>query len=266
MKTFDGKLESEKLDQKIKEYLVTHRVEKKLAIIQVGQNLSSEKYVNLKKRYCENLGIPVLIINIDDNNSDDKIKQEVFEVFRDESVGGGIIQLPLPRKSLNSLLDLIPVDKDIDMISSKSMEQFYSNQYVKPSPVLRSLKLFLDQTILGTSVDAIVVGDGYLVGRPVAHFLKNKGMSIRMLDNYAKNQPLDCQLLVLSAGVPNLVSGEDIMAGCNVVDFGSSMVDGKTVGDLNKETSLQHLGTVSFSPGGVGPLVVRFLIMNFLNL
>jgi hypothetical protein len=38
------------------------------------------------------------------------------------------------------------------------------------------------------------------------------------------------------------------------------------VGDLDMNSKLDHLGIISKSPGGMGPLVVRYLILNFLGI
>ena len=77
---------------------------------------------------------------------------------------------------------------------------------------------------------------------------------------------MNFDLLILSAGVPNLVKGQDIEPNTHVVDFGSAVVNGKSTGDLDKNSALSHLSVVSPSPGGMGPLVVRYLIMNFLGI
>jgi len=73
---------------------------------------------------------------------------------------------------------------------------------------------------------------------------------------------LDYHIVILSAGVPNLVNSSDIVTDAVVVDFGTSMVDGKVNGDLNLKSDMSHLKIVSPSPGGMGPLVIRFLILN----
>jgi methylenetetrahydrofolate dehydrogenase (NADP+)/methenyltetrahydrofolate cyclohydrolase len=89
---------------------------------------------------------------------------------------------------------------------------------------------------------------------------------VRVLDDYSTGNKLDCDLLIVGVGAPNLVNGQDIKEGCSVVDFGSTIVDRKTLGSLNYDSELGHLGLISPSPGGMGPLVIRFLIMNFLRI
>jgi methylenetetrahydrofolate dehydrogenase (NADP+)/methenyltetrahydrofolate cyclohydrolase len=93
-----------------------------------------------------------------------------------------------------------------------------------------------------------------------------QGAKVQFILDYKAKKPLNCHLLVLSAGSPELVKGEYISEKCSVVDFGSSVINNKTIGDLDLKSAIGHLGVVSPSPGGMGPLVTRFLIMNFLGI
>lgn len=271
MLLFDGNAHARTLDTQ----LINHINDLKkvgssistLAIIQVGDNESSKKYINLKLKLCEKVGVPVILHQFQTDESDFDISSKVKSIFNDHNIGGGIIQLPLPRLSLYSLLDLIPSNKDIDLLSSTSQSQFYEKNFAKLSPVIRAAQFFISQNqLVLEKLKVFVVGEGNLVGKPLAHYLKSFGASVTTILNYERGMSLDCQLLILSAGVPNLVTGADIKADCHVIDFGSAVVAGKVVGDFDISSPTEHLGTLSASPGGMGPLVVRFLLMNHLGL
>ena len=62
-----------------------------------------------------------------------------------------------------------------------------------------------------------------------------------------------------------MLKGKDLLPKTHVIDFGSTVINGKTVGDLDMNSGLEHLGVISPSPGGMGPLVVRFLVLNLLE-
>lgn len=274
---FDGRAEALKLEDKIHEALAKNPLlrgsNRRLCIIMVGNNPSSQKYVGLKKKLCERLGISVQVEILEENSSDKEITERVGELCEDTSIGGVVIQLPLPRPSLNSLLNLIPEEKDVDQISPKNVNKFYKNKFskdedfLKLSPVVRAFKYYLDWNKINLeNLDVIIIGKGFLVGEPLGHFLLQQGAKVQFILDYKANQSLNCHLLILSAGSPELVVGESISEGCNVVDFSSSVVGGKTIGDLDPNSAIGHLGTISLSPGGMGPLVTRFLIMNFLGI
>jgi methylenetetrahydrofolate dehydrogenase (NADP+)/methenyltetrahydrofolate cyclohydrolase len=158
------------------------------------------------------------------------------------------------------------VEKDIDVISSESKRKFYSGDFSRLPPVVRAFQNFVDSCGIELSGSrAVVIGEGDLVGKPISFYLSKKGADVETNSSYNGNEKINCDVLVLAAGVPGLVKGENISDGCNVVDFGSSVIDGKCVGDLDMSSSLDHLGCVSKSPGGMGPLVVRYLLLNFLS-
>jgi len=274
---FNGREEALKLDTRIREELEKNPVLKDsnntLCIIMIGSNSSSGKYVDLKKRLCEKFGINVVVEEIDERLSDREIVSRVGDLCQKDYIKGVIIQLPLPRPSLDSILDLIPEEKDVDQISPQSIKKFYAEDFpknnynLKLSPVIRAFKYFLDYAKINVrNIETTIIGRGFLVGEPLGHFLLQQGAKVQFVLDYKANLRLNCHLLVLSAGYPELVRGECISEKCNVVDFGSSVVNNKTIGDLDLNSAIGHLGFVSPSPGGMGPLVTRFLMMNFLGI
>ncbi|MBU1132724.1 hypothetical protein KKG08_00430 [Patescibacteria group bacterium] len=266
MEFFNGKKYAELLDEKIRKHLASNPINKSLAIILIGSDPASEKYVGIKERLCNRLGIPIEVHRISEDIADKDIFTQVENIFINDNVSGGIIQLPLPRETLNKVLELIPLDKDVDLISPKAQEIYYSGNFARLSPVVRALEYFLDVNKIDTDgLDTCVIGDGYLVGKPVVHYLKQKNTNVNLLSDYRIGCELNYQLLVLSAGNPSLVKGQNVVKGCHILDYGSSVVSGKVKGDLDLDSELDHLGIISPSPGGLGPLVTRFLLFNFLK-
>lgn len=206
---------------------------------------------------------------------------------------GVIVQIPLPRPGLQNVLNIIPVSKDVDLLSNKSQKKFYSGDFTRLSPVVRAFEYFLISNHLDVkSKKCDIIGNGFLVGRLISAFLLQRGAKVRILDKaanerrinyehvsnfnfekpnivkepYSKGKKLNSQFVVLSAGVPNLVDGSDISEGANVLDFGSNLLNGRYVGDLDMNSKLDHLSIISPSPGGMGPPVLGFLIVNLLGI
>lgn len=287
MQIFDGRKEAQLLD----EMMFKHMSEKKvpdgdLLIVQVGDDLLSEKFAGLKMNLCNKLGIYARYEKIEEDENDQNIVSKIRDLFSNQKVSGGIIQLPLPRFSIQNVLNEIPYNKDLDVLSETSQSEFYSLNPVRIPPTVRALNHFL--TVVKANTQGLrvgVVGGGLLVGQPVSHFLLLNGAKVTIMDRpgyirpemlkrediswaapYVKGTFLDYDLVILSAGKPNLVDCSDIKSGSMVADFGSSVVEGRAVGDLNRSASCDYLSFLSPSPGGMGPLVIRYLIMNFLGL
>jgi len=271
MKIFNGREHAKSLEEHIKTYLGGHQEKAsklgKLTIVQIGDNAESAVYIRLKKKFCEKLGIPVEISNIPDSLSDKEIISQVHEILVSKDVTGGVIQLPLPRESLESILGVIPIEKDVDLLSPESKRRFYSGEFYKLPPTVRAFDYFVTQNDLDLPRLSIgIIGYGDLVGRPIAHYATLSGASVKIIGWYENQKELNYQLVVSSAGVPNLVNPKNLEEGSHFIDFGSSRKAGKTVGDLDMSKDCTHLEVISPSPGGMGPLVVRFLVMNFLGI
>lgn len=289
MQIFDGKYHAAKIDAYISEQLTKNGMpEGEFLIILVGDNPASVHYIASKRKLLQKFGIKVRFEQISKELDDAEILVKIGTAFQSAEVRGGLVQLPLPREILKKALELIPPEKDIDLISSIRVNQFAAGDFNYSPPVVRGFSYFLLTALLGeasdikdyietnravpllkgkvTNLSSFVIGQGDLVGKPISSYLKSLGAPFNTSQNYQRGDKIYSNFTVLGAGVPNLISGEDINSGCHVLDFGTSIVDGRVVGDLDKSTTTDHLGTVAFSPGGIGPVVVRFLLLNFLDL
>ena len=269
---FDGKFHATLLDEKILASRSIYK-QKKLAIIQVGENPSSEKYIKVKQIVCEKLGVVSLLYRILPKRGSGY--KELVDLLKtlgaEDSVSSIIVQLPLPDSSMYSSLDLLPLEKDVDFLSREKKTIAFSDlidSFETKSPVVRAIEYYLgSNSITPENAPQVgIIGQGDLVGKPSFYFLTFRKFNVKVIDHYTQGDSLNFDLLISSTGVPKLIDPKDIKAGCHVIDFGSAVLNGKTVGDLNTDLDLTHLGVVSNSPGGMGPLVVRFLIMNHLHI
>jgi methylenetetrahydrofolate dehydrogenase (NADP+) / methenyltetrahydrofolate cyclohydrolase len=179
MEMFDGKKQAMELDAETRAWLTKHQVKGKLAIILIGSNPASKKFTALKKKLCDGFNIPAEIIEISDNLTDTQILERAGEVCHNPEVTGVIIQLPTPRESLRSVLDLIPYDKDVDQLCPTSQKKFYDDDFKKLPPVVRALQNFLSYAHLDIkNLKVNIIGKGFLVGSPLGHYLSSEGAKV----------------------------------------------------------------------------------------
>lgn len=265
--TFDGKAEAQKLDTQIIAHINSEKPHKKLAIIVIGKKPESLKYAQLKHKLCNRLGVDSAIYNIPENLEDISIKEQVTDIVNSPEVSSVIIQMPLPRTSLNNLLEIIPIDKDVDLLSCKSRVAFEDKNSIFIPPTVKATSLVLSKTntvIKGRRI--FLIGNSFLVGQPLKVYFHNLGANVTVTDNYRRGDYIDAAVVVSSTGIPNLVDPSDICPNAVVIDFGSSILNGKLTGDIETSGGISHFKMFSPSPGGVGPLVVRYLIMNHLGI
>ena len=67
-----------------------------LAAILVGDNGSSETYVNNKVKDCAEVGFRSTLIRLGNNTSEDELLGHIARLNEDDDVDGFIVQLPLP--------------------------------------------------------------------------------------------------------------------------------------------------------------------------
>ena len=267
MKIFDGNFHASLLDKHLDIVVQSMKFVPGLAIVQIGNNSASSKYVQIKQRYGNEHNIPVEVYCYEDSKPYWFLHDELSRICARSDIGGVIVQLPLPGNSHYKLLDLIPRDKDVDLLASESRNAYLSGDITLLSPVVRAFKYFYDHAAEQSSIISIgVVGDGGLVGAPIFTYLIHKKLTVDLITDYTPGEALDYDLLILGTGNALLVDPQDIKDDCHVVDFGTYFVDGKIIGDLNTYVNYDHLGIVSKTPGGMGPLVVRYLFYNLTKL
>ena len=232
---------------------------KELYILTMGDNPASQSYVKGKIKDCDYCGIPYSHIRV---NTADGLERHIHRGNTSNSVGGVIVQLPLPEGVDEELYtECVSHFKDVDGFRAKS----------KFDPCTPEGIMYILHKELGdlAGKTALVIGKGKLVGKPVAEMLLNEGVTVTIAHSKTVDLPtllLEPHDIVISAvGKPNLVNlfmcSADI-----VIDAGISRdANGKLVGDcygFNEDVS--NTMRVTPVPGGVG-LLTRAMLMKHMG-
>ncbi len=243
----------------------------KLAVVQVGNQGASVKYIEEKKKACENLGIGFELFGYPENISQEELKEKVLALGRDPLVTGMLIQLPLPKDiQTQEILDLIPFEKDVDVLSSARLESFASSDDPLFPPTVRAISLLLKET--GANLkekQVVVVGAGRLVGSPVMTWLSKQRIRFNLVRQSTQNKEeilKQADVIISGVGKKNLITGAMIKEGVVVIDAGKSVEAGEASGDVEQESVFRKASFLSPVPGGVGPLTVACLIDNLVSL
>ncbi len=271
MKFFDGKKLSEKILDNIKKEIKNRRLKLKLAVILVGNNQVSKIYINQKKKACEKVGIDFQLFKFPVKISTQKLKREIKKIVKNPTNSGAIIQLPLPKNfNTQEILNLVPAKKDIDVLSDKSAERFYSGNFFILPPVVGVVSHILKEyKIPARKKKIIIIGSGRLIGKPLFFWLSRKKYKVSVVDKSTKNIPSitkKADILISGVGKPNLIKGSMVKKGVIVIDAGTSVYRGKLKGDVDFETVSKKASYITPVPGGVGPMTVACLLKNLLIL
>jgi methylenetetrahydrofolate dehydrogenase (NADP+)/methenyltetrahydrofolate cyclohydrolase len=235
--------------------------------ILVGDDPASAQYVRMKERTAESLGIKVERAVYPASITTREILSEIQRIAALPNMSGLIVQLPLPEHiDQKAVLDAVPKEIDVDAIGEETSALFYAN---KPSfifPTAAAVLAVLDST--GTHLadkNVVVVGQGMLVGKPVAHLLKERGVSVivvRQGTEHPEEIFKSADVLISATGQANLITGDMLKGNAIVIDAGTSESSGSVAGDVDVLSLGSFSGMLSPVPGGVGPVTVAMLMQN----
>ena len=271
MKLLDGKKLSEKILTNLKKKVKKSKLHLRLAVIQVGENLVSQVFINQKKKACEKVGLKFKLYKFPAKIKDLEFKKEIKKIVQNPTNSGVIIQLPLPEKFFpEDFLNLIPEEKDIDVLSEHSLGKFYQGTLrILPPTVNGILQLLKDYKVTLKGKNVVIVGAGRLVGFPLATQLLKEKATLSVLNEFTRDTPSftkKADILVSAVGKPNLIKSKMVKKGVVVIDAGSSRKDGKVVGDVDFQSVAKKASYITPVPGGVGPLTVACLLENLVKL
>lgn len=223
----------------------------KLLIIRDSDNPVIMKYVNLKIKYGEDIGI--IVEDYCAKNSTD-IATKIKSANQNPEISGIIIQLPILDKSkTDELCNLIAPEKDVDGLGVNA--KFDSATATAINWLLTGYDIKLNQSKIA------IVGRGKLVGMPLFKMFKasnydvslfHRGDDLTNLKNY--------DIIITATGAPGLITNSFIKPGACIVDAGTASEDGVLKGDLADEVrNRQDLTAITPTTGGVGPLTVTCL-------
>ena len=245
-----------------------------LAAILVGENPASISFIKQKEKTAKELGIDFRTYEFQEGISQGELIQEIGGIANQKSVGGVIIQLPLPERfNGQEILDAIPAEKDIDVLGKQALEIFNAGKSKILPPAVEVVKEIIENRGLRIAdLNAVIIGAGNLIGKPIAAWLKNKTAELAILNSKTENikeELKDADIIISGAGKANLFSAEDLKENAVVIDFGYSMINGKISGDFNpNQISNYETAQLKYTPtpSGTGPILVAKIMENFYKL
>lgn len=215
-----------------------------LGIVMSEGDKATESFVKIKTRMAERLRVVV--------------KRVAPEDFSDALLCDGVI-VQLPLSGADALLAQIPGDKDVDALGPEA-------QVLPPvGGAVRELLARGGVDVRGTQ--AVVVGAGRLVGKPVAALLRELGAHVEIVtSSQGSLESLKrADIVVLGAGEPGFIKPEMLKSGVVLIDAGTSESAGKVLGDADPACE-QVASLFTPVPGGVGPVAVAMIFKNLFEL
>jgi len=266
-----GETIAEQIIKKLEKQSSSWRIKNpKLLVVQVGDNLVSEKYIQEKEKIAERIGISFEILRFKKGTSQKKVQAEIEKAGKDSKISGIIVQLPLPATfQRQDILNAIPVSKDVDVLSHTSFGLFALGELPILPPTVKAIAiLFKRYRIELQGKQVVVVGAGRLVGLPIATWLLGQKARVTVVDKSTKNLAdvvRQADIIISGVGKTKLIKAAMIKKGAVVIDAGSSVAQGKITGDVDFNNVIHKAKFITPVPGGVGPLTVACLFENVVD-
>ncbi len=238
----------------------------------VGDDPASLNFLKQKERVAHALGIEFRLYQLPKTITTDALRAEIGRLAAPKPCGAFIVQLPLP-ESVNRYyaLNAIPKEKDADCLSEPALGAFYTGRGKIAPPSVETVAEILrrehdDERDL-RGMKAVVIGAGFLIGKPVGFWLQNRVGELVVLDASVRDvraKLADADIVVSGAGKAGLFGAGDLKEGAIIIDFGFDRgADGKVRGDFDPAGADARGVRYTSTPGGTGPVLVAKLFENF---
>ncbi len=242
-----------------------------LAVILVGNDPASHAYVSMKKKACDRVGFYSVTHEMPADISQDAIENTIKMMNQNPSIDGILIQLPLPPQvDTTKLLELVAPNKDVDGFHPYNVGRLTTglDGFVPCTP-LGVMELLREYNIDPKGMNAVVVGASNIVGKPMAALLLNADATVQITHIFTKDLKactLNADIILVGAGVINLIKEDMVRDGAIVIDIGINRApDGRLVGDVDYENVAPKCSFITPVPGGVGPMTIAMLLQNTLR-
>lgn len=243
-----------------------------LATVLVGDDPASHTYVRGKRRDAEQVGISSIHHELPDSTGQEELVSLIQSLNEDDDVDGILVQLPLPGDlDGEGAVEAIDPGKDVDGLHPFNLGLLILGRDglrpCTPSGVIRVLDHYGIET---AGAKAVIVGRSFLVGRPLAMILSERGVDATVTMAHSRTRDLaavtrEADILVAAAGAPGLLGADHVKPGATVIDVGINRTEDGLVGDVDFDAVVDIAGAITPVPGGVGPMTRAMLLVNTLR-
>jgi methylenetetrahydrofolate dehydrogenase (NADP+)/methenyltetrahydrofolate cyclohydrolase len=241
-----------------------------LAVILLGADPASIIYTSHKHEACQKVGIKSHSYRLSAATTETELLQLIDNLNHNPDIDGILVQLPLPNHiSTTAVMEAIDFQKDVDGFHPYNMGRLaQKNPYLKPCTPAGIMRLIETTGKDLRGLDALVIGDSTIVGRPMLLELLMAHCTVTICHHLTRDLThfvMKSDLLVSAVGKPGLIKGEWIKPGAIVIDVGINRLEnGTVVGDIEFEEACKQASFITPVPGGVGPMTVATLLSNTL--
>lgn len=240
-----------------------------LALILVGDDRYSRRYVNMKVKRAEDVGIATQLHHLQEATQDELLNL-VKGLNEDPSIHGVMVQLPLPKgyDELSTVEAIMP-KKDVDGLNPSTLGKLLIGEdCFPPAAVEAIMELLKRYDIDPEGKHWVIAGLSNIVGKPLAALLTNLDVAVTCLQVEQENltdYTKKADVLMVDIARKWAITAEMVKKGAIVIDNGNNYEGRKVFGDVDFEAVKEIVSAITPVPGGIGPLLIAMLIRNTLK-
>ncbi|MFP4000501.1 MAG: bifunctional 5,10-methylenetetrahydrofolate dehydrogenase/5,10-methenyltetrahydrofolate cyclohydrolase [Thermoplasmata archaeon] len=267
-KKIDGRKIADEKEALLKENIEEMERPPELHTIFAGDDEGSKVYLGVKNRGCERVGIETETHRYGEDVEKERLIEKLHELNRSEEVDGILIQMPLPEEmEANELIEEIDPVKDVEGLHSKNLGKLMRGVEATIPCTPKGILTMLDhEGIELKGKEVCVVSHSNIVGKPMAISLLNRDATVHVVHEFTdkvERHTQNAEILIVAAGIPNLITENMIAEGSVIIDVGMNRLDSsELVGDVDYEACKNKAEKITPVPGGVGPTTVLSLLEN----
>jgi methylenetetrahydrofolate dehydrogenase (NADP+)/methenyltetrahydrofolate cyclohydrolase len=253
-----------------------------LAFVRVGEDLASKIYVGRKEKTCAELGIFSETHVLPEAASETELLELLARLNADSRLHGILVQTPVPKPIRESVVSsaVLP-HKDVDGFHPVNVGKLMLGDPTgfRPCTPAGIAELLARSGVKTGGAEAVILGRGLLVGKPMAAILcqkdKNANATVTICHSGTRDLKAHCRradILIAAMGVAEFVKADMVKPGVVVIDVGVNRVadpaakgGARLVGDVDFANVQPVAGKITPNPGGVGPMTIAMLMQNIVR-
>jgi methylenetetrahydrofolate dehydrogenase (NADP+) / methenyltetrahydrofolate cyclohydrolase len=251
----------------------------RLVFVRVGDDEASQAYVGMKEKASARLGISSATRVLPAPTPENELLGLLARLNADPSVHGILVQAPLPKHiSEARIYGFVSPDKDVDGFHPVNVGKLMlgDDTGFRPCTPAGIHELLIRSQVPIEGAEAVVLGRGNIVGKPMAAILLQKGRyagaTVTICHSQTRDLASHCRradILIAALGSPGFIKAHMVKPGATVIDVGVRRVkdaaakDGwRWAGDVDFAAVQPIAGKITPNPGGVGPMTIAMLMQN----
>jgi len=272
-KIIDGKAIAQKIFKSSQRRILKMKTKPKLAVVFVGNNQASKRYVKHKEIAAKEIGMECTIFSFKSSLSYTELQTEMKKIEKKYKPSGIIVQLPLPQKlrpKTQTILNTVPPNLDVDCLTQTNMGKLVTGNSPFIPPTVAAIMHILqkEERVDLKEKYVVIVGAGVLVGKPLTLLMLQNEATVTICNKYTKNLKKltkHADILVTAVGQKHLIRANMIKKGAIVIDVGVSIEGKKMYGDAKFEDVKKRAKSITPTPGGIGPITISYLLSNTID-